>query len=193
MTLSNYKPVYEAIPQCAVLTCTNVADPRWFARDVNGRAVMICDGHDPTPQANAVASASPDPDVHDLAERIVRHGYSATAAEVARIAFALIVDAANAKERDAELVELRDLADLVSDADISALPPELLAVRQRWIADRYAKEVAKVEAAIAAAWEPATHDDVQVVRCRRYHFEAFPFAVATIEDHMKACTPEAQR
>lgn len=48
---------------------------------------------------------------------------------------------AHAKELEDELAELRDLADLVSDADISALPPELLAVRQRWIAERHAKEV----------------------------------------------------
>lgn len=27
------------LPQCAVLTCANTADPRWIARDVNGRAV----------------------------------------------------------------------------------------------------------------------------------------------------------
>jgi len=33
----------------------------------------------------------------------------------------------------AELADLRDLADLVRDADISKLPPELVTVRQRWL------------------------------------------------------------
>lgn len=41
--------------KCAVLTCTNTADPRWYACDVNGRAVMICDGHDPMPSVSEVA------------------------------------------------------------------------------------------------------------------------------------------
>lgn len=156
------------LPQCAVRTCTHEADPRWFARDVNGHAVMICDGHDPTPPADEVTPAAPDPSVYDLAERIVRHGYSATAAEVERIAYALIVEAAR------------------------ALPPELLTDRQLWVAKLYAAQVTKTEAAIAAAWEPATRDGVQVVRCRRCRFEAFPFAAATIEDHMKTCTPETR-
>jgi hypothetical protein len=185
--------------KCAVLTCTNEADPRWFARDVNDRAVAICDGHEPMPRPDEVAVRPPDPSAHDLAARIVCNGYSPTAAEVERVAHALIVETtrvivetARVKECEEELAELRDLADLVSDADISALPPELLAVRQRWIADRYAKEVAKVEAAIAEAWEPATRDGVQVVRCRRCRFEAFPFADATLEDHMKACSPGAR-
>jgi hypothetical protein len=53
---------------------------------------------------------------------------------------------ARVSELEGELAELRDLADLVNDADISALPPELLAVRQRWIADRHAKEVAEMTA-----------------------------------------------
>jgi hypothetical protein len=34
------------LPKCAVLACPNTADPRWFARDMSGRAVMICDGHE---------------------------------------------------------------------------------------------------------------------------------------------------
>jgi hypothetical protein len=88
------------LPQCAVLSCINTADPRWFARDAKGRAVMICDGHDPMPRADEVAPAAPDPGVHDLAERgahdlaesVVRHGYSPTASEVERIAHALIVE-----------------------------------------------------------------------------------------------------
>jgi hypothetical protein len=45
-----------------------------------------------------------------------------------------------------ELDELRDLADIVRDADICALPPELLAVRQRWYAESHAEEVADAEA-----------------------------------------------
>lgn len=45
-----------------------------------------------------------------------------------------------------EMDELRDLADLVRDADLVALPPELQAVRLRWYADSYAEEVAEVEA-----------------------------------------------
>lgn len=40
-----------------------------------------------------------------------------------------------------ELDELRDLADLVRDADIGALPSELLAVRKRWYAEGHAREV----------------------------------------------------
>lgn len=179
-----------SLPQCAVRTCTHEADPRWFARDVNGRAVMICDGHDPTPPASEVTPAAPDPGVYDLAERIVRHGYSASAAEVERIAYALIVEAADAKARDTELGELRDLAFAIH-ADIG-LSPEQLEVKQRLIADRYAKQVAKAEAAIAEAWEPAARDGVQIVRCRRCRFEAFPFADATIEDHMQTCAPETR-
>jgi hypothetical protein len=34
------------LPKCAVRRCANTADPRWFARDANGHAVMICDGHE---------------------------------------------------------------------------------------------------------------------------------------------------
>jgi hypothetical protein len=151
---------------------------------------MICDGHDPTPPASEVTPALPDPSVHDLAERIVHHGYSATAAEVERIAHALIVEATNAKERDAELDALRDLAFAIH-ADIE-LSPEQLEVKQRLIADRYAKQAAKAEDAIAEAWESATRDGVQIVRCRRCRFEAFPFADATIESHMQTCTPETR-
>lgn len=44
---------------------------------------------------------------------------------------------ARAKALEPELADLRDLADLVSDADISALPPELRAARQRWIAKKH--------------------------------------------------------
>lgn len=43
----------------------------------------------------------------------------------------------------ARLAELQGLADLVSDADIGALPPELVAVRQRWIAADHARGVAE--------------------------------------------------
>lgn len=129
------------IPQCAVLICTNEADPRWFARDVNDQPVMICDGHDPMPKPSEVAIRPPDPTAVDLAARIAHNGYSPTPGEVERVARALLTE-------QEELAELRDIADLVSDADISALPPELLAVRQRWIAERHAKEVAEVEAEI---------------------------------------------
>lgn len=127
----------EKLPKCAVLVCLNEADPRWFARDVNGRAVMICDGHDPTPPAAEVCVCPPDPSAKDLATRIIRNGYSPTPDEVERVAHALLAE-------QKELAELRDLADLVNDADISALPPELLAVKQRWLAERHAKEVTKL-------------------------------------------------
>jgi hypothetical protein len=128
------------LPKCAVLTCTNEADPRWYARDVNGRCVMICDGHEPTPRPTEVAVCPPDPSAQELAEDIV-NGSSAARCEVERIAHALLAESARAKVQETELAELRDLADLVRDADISALPPELRAVRQRWIADRYAMEM----------------------------------------------------
>jgi hypothetical protein len=62
--------------------------------------------------------------VLDLAARIVRNGYSPSPSEVERVTHALL----------AEQEELAELRDLVRDADISALPPELLAVRQRWLA-----------------------------------------------------------
>jgi len=127
----------DSLPKCAVLTCPNAADPRWFARDVNGHAVMICDGHDLTPTADEVTVRPPDPSAYDLAERIIYNGYRPTAEEeVERIAVALIAETARVKERDAELAELRDLADLVDDADILALPPELREVRLRWVATR---------------------------------------------------------
>jgi len=122
------------LPKCAVLTCTNEADPRFYVWDVNGAAVMICDGHNPMPKVNEVAARPPDPSPSDLAARVVRNGYSPTPAEVQRIAQALVDD-------QEELAELRDLADLVSDADISALPPELLKVKQRWIAGSHVKAV----------------------------------------------------
>lgn len=44
--------------------------------------------------------------------------------------------AARVVELEAELAEIREIADLVDDADIATLPPELLAVKQRWIAER---------------------------------------------------------
>jgi hypothetical protein len=185
-----------SLPKCAVLTCTNEADPRWYATDVNGRAVMICDGHDPRPQPDEVTVCPPDPSAHELAERLV-NGFSASREEVVHVARALLTEAARAKEQEAELAELRDLADLVRDADIISLPPELLAVRQRWIADRCAKEhaeaEAEIEAEIAEKWELIKRAGVLVARCRRCSFEAFPFADATIEDHMKACRPAVQR
>ena len=79
--------------------------------------------------------------------RIVGNGYTPTPGEVERVAHALLAD-------QAELAELRDIADLVSDADISALPPELLAVKQRWLAERHAKEVAEAEAALSVMVRP---------------------------------------
>ena len=79
------------LPKCAVLTCTNEADPRWYARDANDHPVMICDGHDPMPPPSEVAVRPPDPAAKDLADRIVRNGYSPTPAEVARVAHALVV------------------------------------------------------------------------------------------------------
>lgn len=173
------------LPKCAVLICPNEADPRWYARDVNNHPVMICDGHDPTPQPSEVAIRLPDPTAKDLADRIVCNGYSPTPAEVERVAHALVA----AHE---ELDELRDLADLVNDADIAALPPELLAVRQRWIAERHAKEIAEIEAAITMQWEQTTREGVAIARCRYCGFEAFTFADATIEGHMSACRSEVR-
>lgn len=119
------------LPKCAVLTCTNEADPRWYAMDVNSRFVMICDGHDPRPKPDEVAVCPPSPSAHELAERIVS-GASALRMDVEDVARALLAETARAKVLEAELAELRDLADLVRDADIAALPPELLEVRLRW-------------------------------------------------------------
>ena len=102
----------DTLPQCAVLTCTNTADPRWLARDVNGRHVMICDGHLLTPQANEVALCPPDPSAQALAERIVHNRYSPTSDEVARLAQALLTALA---EHAAELAKLRNRADLVNE------------------------------------------------------------------------------
>jgi len=45
-----------ALPLCAVIGCTNDADPRWFARDMDGDRAMICDGHDPYPSPEMVAT-----------------------------------------------------------------------------------------------------------------------------------------
>jgi hypothetical protein len=176
------------LPKCAVLTCTNDADPRWYARDVNNRSIMICDGHVPPPRPDEVAVCPPDPSAHELAERIY-DGLGASHEEINRVAYALLIESARAKAQEAELAELRDLADIVRDADIIALPPELLAVRQRWIAECHAKELAEAEAAIAEKWELIKRAGVTVARCRRCSFEAFPFADATIEEHMKACVP----
>jgi hypothetical protein len=129
------------LPKCAVLTCTNEADPRWYARDANGRGVMICDGHEPTPKPDEVAVCPPDPSALELAERIV-NGFSASRDDVERVARALLTKVVRAKAQEAELAELCDLADLVRDADISALPPELLEVQLRWeVARHSAKEV----------------------------------------------------
>jgi hypothetical protein len=137
------------LPKCAVLTCDNDADPRWYAADVNGRAVMICDGHVPPPRPDEVAARPRDLSAHELAARIV-DGFSPTRLDVVDVARALLAEAARAKVQEAELAELRDIVDLVRDADIAALPPELLAVRQGWIAESYAKKVAKAEATAAA-------------------------------------------
>jgi hypothetical protein len=167
----------------AVLTCTNEADPHLFVRDVNDRLVMICDGHVSRPKPSEVAARSPDPAALDLAERIVRNSYSPTPGEVESIAHALIVD-------QGELADLRALAfALYADIELS---PELLKVKQRLIDDRYAKLVAKAEAEFAAQWDSVKREDVPVVRCRYCGFEAFPFADATIEDHMKACRTEGR-
>lgn len=169
------------LPECAVLTCSNTADPRWFAYDVNGLLVMICDGHVLLPKPSEVTARLPDPTVLDLATRIVRNSgnsYSPTPGEIDRVAYALLAD-------QEELAELRDLADLVNDADISTLPPELLAVRQRWLAKRHDQEVAEDQARHAELWELLQREDVVIVRCRRCGFEAFPFADATFEGHMK--------
>lgn len=66
-----------------------------------------------------------------------------------------------------ELDDLRDLADLVRDADIAALPPELLEVRKRWYAEDHVRELrerAVTEGAPpcphCAAGEPSVWDDV---------------------------------
>jgi len=131
------------LAKCAVLTCPNEADPRWFARDVNDHPVMICDGHVPMPKPAEVAARPLDPAALDLAARIVRNGYSPTPSEVERVSHALL-------DEQEELAELRDIAGLVSDADINALPLELLVVRQRWLAARHAKEVAEAAVALAA-------------------------------------------
>lgn len=37
------------IPKCAAPGCDNPADPRWWAHAPDGKAVMICDGHEGTP------------------------------------------------------------------------------------------------------------------------------------------------
>lgn len=76
-----------------------------------------------------------------------------------------LLEHAGKKEHVKELAKLRDLADLVSDADISALPPELRAVRQQWLADRHAKEVTETSRADwmcphCLAGEPSVWDDV---------------------------------
>ena len=140
------------LPKCAVLTCTIEADPRWYATDVNGRTVMICDGHNPRPKPDEVAVCPPGPSVHELAERIVG-GDSVLREDVKDVARALLAETARAKAQEAELAELRDIVDLVRDADIAALPPELLEVRQRWFAEGYAEEVAEAEAAQASRLE----------------------------------------
>lgn len=62
------------LPKCAVLTCTNEADPRWFAH-----GVMICDGHDPKPQAKEV-SVQPPANILEMQAELVR-----LRAEVARL------------------------------------------------------------------------------------------------------------
>lgn len=170
--------------QCAVLTCTNTADPRWFARDVNGRAVMICDGHLLPPQANEVANGPPDPSAQDLAERVVHNGYAPTFGEVERIAQGLLASLA---KHTADLSELRDLADLANAALNAATLSELRAVKQSWREARYAKEVVALEATIAKMWESTQRNGVLIARCRHCGFEALQFADATIEDHMKAC------
>ena len=54
---------------------------------------------------------------------------------------------------------------------------------------RGAQAEAEAEVAIAEKWELIKRAGVSVARCRRCSFETFPFADATIEDHMKACVP----
>lgn len=129
-------------PPCAVLACTNTADPRWTARDLNGRGVMICDGHDPFPTAAEVRPRPPDPSALEIAERVVREGYAPSSSEITHVSMALIgaVAAGN---------ELRELAFAIH-ADIE-LSPELREAKQRLIADRYEKLVTK------AAVRPLEH------------------------------------
>lgn len=67
--------------------------------------------------------------IHDTAIR--SDGDARLLAELARRLLDHVGKGAALKE---ELADLRDLADLVRDADISKLPPELVAVRQRWAA-----------------------------------------------------------
>ena len=93
------------LPQCAVLTCSNTADPRWLARDVNGRHVMICDVHLLPPQADEVALCPPDPSAQALAERIIHYSYAPTFDEVARLAQALLTALA---KHTAEAAKLDD-------------------------------------------------------------------------------------
>lgn len=47
------------LPKCAVRACPNQADPRWHARDVNDRRVMICDGHEALPKPGEVSLCPP--------------------------------------------------------------------------------------------------------------------------------------
>jgi hypothetical protein len=100
-------------------------------------------------------------------------------------------NAARVVELEAELAEMRDLAFAIH-ADIE-LSPEQLEVKQRLIADRYAKVVAKAEAAFAESWTTAQRAGVAIVRCRHCGFEAFPFADATIAGHMRECRPGVQQ
>lgn len=53
------------LPQCGVLTCTNEADPRWYAYNLSGRLVMICDGHDPRPTPSEVDAGASHHDPGD--------------------------------------------------------------------------------------------------------------------------------
>jgi hypothetical protein len=81
---------------------------------------------------------------------------------LAELARRLLSHAGRGDALKEELAELQDLADLVRDADISKLPPELVAVRQRWVAaDRNAKEGSDPTACPhCAAGAPSVWDDV---------------------------------
>jgi hypothetical protein len=53
--------------QCSVCGCLNMADPRWWAHDVSGRSLPICDGHEGTPCVAESLTACTCPPVTDLA------------------------------------------------------------------------------------------------------------------------------
>jgi hypothetical protein len=86
------------LPKCAVLTCTNTADPRWYVSDVKGYSVMICDGHAGIPRPEEVAPRPTDLSTKEIAERIVRGDY-VNFDEEERVARELI-ELSNARARE---------------------------------------------------------------------------------------------